>query len=95
MADFTEARRAMIDTEGDDEGHALVEHVPRRALEEWIPLDLAAGWNDYAPVVPGDKKVPKPVGPIWKAVWWTEGAVIILLVSILIGMKVLPWIINR
>jgi hypothetical protein len=82
MADFTQARRALIDTEGDDEDHYLYTNVPRRALVEEPQMAIL-------------EPLRSPVGPILKAVLWTEGAVILLLVSILTGLKVLPWLMYR
>jgi hypothetical protein len=107
MADLTPARRALIDTE-EDETPYLYMNVPRRALMD--PATQIASSLEYIqdaygrpPSVPMPAELrsnPRsveyraPVSPKWKFVWIIEGAVILLLVSVIVGGMVVPWLIG-
>jgi hypothetical protein len=112
MADFTQARRALIDTEGDDEGHYLYANVPRRARMEdpevdGPPTEMLEVEDDWKPTPvihwdfrPTQPPIRHPEKPKWGSPWtqailWVEAAVIILLGSIILGMTVVPWFVNR
>ena len=99
MPDLTKARRALLET--GETPHPT--SVPRRALKEddYLFQGSPDGWPKDADGNPkwiplGSTAEPqkKPVGPKWKAIWITEAAVVLLLVSMIFGMKVLPWLID-
>ena len=95
MPDLIKARRALLET--GETPHPT--SVPRRALKDdeekpWEPTPVLH-W-EFRPTQPPIRHPKKSRwGSPWtQAILWVEAAVILLLVSVLFGMKVLPWLID-
>ena len=102
MPDLTKARRALLET--GETPHLTSAPRRARAEDDYLFQPDDASYSDWPKDENGNPKwIPlgstaepkkKPIGPKWKAVWLTEAAVVLLLVSMIFGMKVLPWLID-
>lgn len=88
-----------IEIPGSDEHLGPYERPGYMQHQEALPsprrIRTATYDEPHLTAAPKRAQARAPVGPKWKFVWITEGAVILLELSVLFGLKVLPWLIAR